>query len=134
MVPSFTWSFPATVPSCEAIPVLLLDDDYGFRSALAANLREDGHEVREYARPRELPALASLAGIAVVITDYEMPDTNGVTFADAFHAVHPTVPIVLVTANGVHARRRDFLYLQQKPVDYEEMHRLVHDLAAHPNG
>ena len=34
--------------------VLLLDDDDDFRLALAANLTDDGHSVRHFARPADI--------------------------------------------------------------------------------
>jgi DNA-binding NtrC family response regulator len=108
----------------------LIDDDADFRTGLAAMLRDDGHEVQEFCRPNELPALARLPGFDAVITDYRMVGHDGLVFADCFHAVHPTVPVVLITAYWTHhleaeASRRSFLHLWRKPIDYNELHELL---------
>lgn len=114
---------------CGGIPVLLVEDDASVRGGLAASLRADGHTVYDYCSPAELPALVALR-VAVVISDYQMPNTNGLAFADAFHDVQPAVPVVLLTAFCAAASvcRRDFLKVQSKPFDYDELHRLLHEL------
>jgi DNA-binding NtrC family response regulator len=119
--------------ACAEIKILLIDDDENFRTALAANLRDDGHDVHEYGKPDDVPALAALGGFSVVLTDYQMPMKDGLAFADAFHALHPTVPIVLVTALSVRRRvvtptQRDFVHWRRKPVDYDELHVFLHHL------
>ena len=63
-----------------------------------------------------------------------MPGENGVAFADRFHASRPDVPVVLVTAYRTHAiealaAARPFLTALSKPIDYEQFHTLVHELA-----
>jgi DNA-binding NtrC family response regulator len=117
--------------------VLLVDDNDGFRSALAWNLRDDGHDVREYGSPSALPPLATLPEVTIVVTDYEMPGSDGLALADAFHETRPQVPIVLVTAqwNSIlraQAAARDFLEVRRKPFDYDELHALLHRLSALP--
>ncbi|MFQ5668152.1 MAG: response regulator [Candidatus Binatia bacterium] len=111
-----------------------MDDDDNFRAALAASLRDDGHQVRECNSPRALPPQALLGEVSALVTDYDMPDTDGLTFADGFHAAHPRVPIVLATAlsSGIlraQAAARDFLRLHDKLKGYEALHVLLHQLA-----
>lgn len=112
--------------------ILVVDDDQEFRSGLAENLRDDGHEVREFGTLREIPPFNALASVQAVISDYQLPnEENGLAFADAFHASHPEVPVVLITAYwsqylATEAERRRYLHLCRKPVDYEELHELLH--------
>jgi two-component system response regulator GlrR len=123
---------PAHRP-CTAIRVVVVDDDPSFAAALADNLHDDGHDVRCFARPRELPPLTSLEADALV-TDYDMGagEMTGLALADAVHARHPALPIVLVTAHagglldGEVAARAEFLRLCVKPVDYDALHALLH--------
>ncbi len=110
--------------------VVLLDDDDDFRSALAANLSDDGYVVQHFARPADVPPLTSFEGLTVLILDFEMDGEDGLSFADRFHATHPDVPVVMLTAywsNYVEAEvaARDFITLRRKPVDYEELARLI---------
>lgn len=117
------------------VPVLLIDDDEGFRSALAENLRNDGYNVLEYGAADQVPSLHTLGRVKVVLSDYEMPRVNGVAFADSFHAVHPRTPVVILTAHpqtvlAPYMATRDFLRVLQKPVDYSVLQRLLDALAA----
>lgn len=123
----------ATGPDCDL--VVLVDDDEGFRSALAETLRDDGRTVIEYGAPSEVPSLDGLRGAKLMITDYDMPGTNGLAFADAFHARHPAVPIVLITAFPTQtlvaeAAARGFVRLLPKPVDYEVVRQVLSESPA----
>jgi DNA-binding NtrC family response regulator len=109
--------------------VLLLDDDDDFRLALAANLSDDGHYVRHFARPADIQLPFSEA-VSMLILDYEMAGEDGLSFADRFHAAHPDVPVVMVTAHWSEfldheIAARDFIVLRRKPVDYDDLVRLL---------
>lgn len=106
--------------------VLLVDDDIDFRQGLAGALRDDGFDVWECAGPHELPSPDVLARARLLITDYQMPGRNGLDLADDYHAVHPSVPIVLVTAHRsplleAEVAARPYLRLLSKPFDYSEL-------------
>jgi DNA-binding NtrC family response regulator len=110
--------------------VLLLDQDDDFRAALAANLLDDGYVVRHFARSADLPPLTTLQGLTMLILDYQMGGENGLAFADRFHAVHPAVPVVMLTTYHSHfldaeLAVRNFITLRRKPIDYEELARLL---------
>lgn len=120
---------------CNSIGVLLVDDEPSFRMSLAEMLRDDGHEVKEYGAPDHLPALTTLGDVAILITDYEMPGRTGLALADAFHAHHPEIPVILVTAYRTRSLdtqvlARPFLRLVPKPIDYTVFHALIHDACA----
>jgi len=117
----------ATARRGERLVVLLIDNDADFRNGLAENLRDDGHQVREYETPAAIPTLDDMNDVhAVVVADYNCRH-EGLVFADRFHAAYPTVPIVLVTAYWsesveAEAAQRDFLCVRSKPLDYDELH------------
>jgi DNA-binding NtrC family response regulator len=120
-------------PPCSAIVVVVVDDDASFRSGVAANLEDDGHVVLQYDDPRKVPP-AELAAAHVVVTDYQMAEIDGLTFADSVHAVRPDAAIVLATAYWTveieaTVAARGFVQLCRKPMDYDDLHELVHRLA-----
>lgn len=121
-------------PGCSDIKIVLVDDDPLFRTSLAGLLRDDGHELLDFDRPGALPALAALMGVTLLVTDYEMPDQNGLELADAFRVAHPDAPVILTSGlDGAflraEAKRRDFVHALFKPFDYDELHALIHRLA-----
>jgi len=113
--------------------ILLVDDNESFRSALAENLRDDGYAVIEYGTAQDVPPLVGLGEVSAVVTDYDMPGTDGLSFADMFHAAHPSVPIIMVTGACTYhleaqAAARGFVSLLPKPLEYDRLHRLLHQL------
>jgi DNA-binding NtrC family response regulator len=113
---------------------VIVDDDDAFRLGLAGLFRDDGHEVKDFPRPDLLPEFDQLGDVALLVTDLDMPGRNGFALADEFHAVHPAVPLILVTAFHGHSidqevARRPFLHLMHKPMHYEAVHEAVHHLA-----
>jgi DNA-binding NtrC family response regulator len=110
--------------------VLLLDSDDDFRAALAANLSDDGYRVVHFARPGDVPSLAAFEGLTMLILDYQMEGEDGLSFADRFHATHPAVPVVMVTTYASRqleaaVAARAFIALRRKPVDYDELARML---------
>ncbi|HEX7406295.1 MAG TPA: response regulator [Candidatus Binatia bacterium] len=132
MGPSSTSSFPATDRSRKDGAVLLLDDDESFRNALAESLRDDGFAVIEYPTARDVPPLTALGEIRVVVTDYDMPGTDGLAFADKVRATYPGVPIIMVTGcctvNLEDLAAARGVCLLRKPLEYEILHNLLHRL------
>lgn len=119
---------------CETIHVLLVDDEESFRVNLASMLRDDGHPVVDY--PSAEAALsAGLSDVSVLVTDYSMPGASGVALADRLHEVRPRTPVVVVSAYRTEtietqAQRRPWVTLRSKPLDYDDLHALIHRLLA----
>jgi DNA-binding NtrC family response regulator len=112
--------------------VLVLDDDDVFRTALSELLADDGHAVLAFRSIAELPPLDELADPAALITDYQLgTGEDGLGFAARFNAAHPDVPVILVTAYASDyvtdtAAALPYMTLLRKPLQYEELHRLLH--------
>ena len=117
--------------------MLLVDADQCFRSGFAENLRDDGHDVRDYAGPEDVPLLAALANIAVAVLDYSPPNPDRLALADALHLTMPEAAVIMVTAycsdpNEAEVASRPFLHLQSRPLEYEVLHGLIHRLCNQP--
>jgi CheY-like chemotaxis protein len=134
VAPHSSSRIPAGSKPCGEIRIVLVDDDEAFRAGLAGLFRDDGHEVRDFAHPGLVPAFDRLGNVALLVTDLDMPGKTGFRLADEFHAAHPDVPVILITAfQGqsveAEAARRPFLHLLHKPMQYEAVHAEAHRLA-----
>ncbi len=135
MAPPSISTFPPVPPACETVTVLVVDDDDSFRSGVAANLEDDGHLVYQFEDPRDVPPTA-LDAAHVVVSDYQMAEIDGITFADGVHARRPELQVVLATAywtvemEAEVAARSSYVRLCRKPMDYDDLHQLVHALIA----
>lgn len=111
--------------------ILLVDDDETFRRGLATHLTQDGHRVLDFAAAVHVPSPDLIdPDVAVVITDFQMPQENGIHFADRYHQAHPDIPVILITAHCSEemirqAERRTFIHVLHKPVDYFELQELI---------
>jgi len=92
------------------LSVLLVDDEDIVRLGTAEMIRDLGHQVAEASGGAE--ALALLAdGFApdVVVTDYKMPRMDGAELSRRLQAVHPALPILIIT--GYTGTTDDVLHL-----------------------
>ncbi|WP_158056179.1 hybrid sensor histidine kinase/response regulator [Halorussus halophilus] len=84
------------------VRVLLVDDDPDLADLSATYLERvrDGFDVTVETNPAA--ALGRLADERVdcVVSDYDMPEMDGLTFLDAVRDDHPTLPFVLFTGKG----------------------------------
>ena len=109
-----------------------MGEDIDFRSGLADNLRDDGHDVLEYSSPNLLPSLAALGSFAVVITEDVMGGETAQRFCTRLRATHPTVPVVVLTAYSQRLEKDEsatqIVRILEKPIDYGPLHQLIHRL------
>lgn len=80
--------------------VVIVDDERSYTQLLADLVRENlTCPVFAYTSP--LDALAALPSIdaAVIVTDYFMPQLNGIAFIGRARAIHPATPFIMITGN-----------------------------------
>ena len=83
------------------LPLLILDDEEHFRSAIARQLRLAGIDnivsvgESETARP-----LVFQRGVSLVLLDLQLPGTSGERLLEEFTAAAPEIPIIIVTGNS----------------------------------
>ena len=83
--------------------ILIVDDDPTQRRLLELALGDKGYDTRQMASGEE--ALAFLQSgealdIDLVLLDIVMPDVSGIDVLEKIHPLHPTLPIVMLTAHG----------------------------------
>ena len=79
--------------------VLVAEDDAPIRNLLAYNLGRAGYEVEKAANGLE--AMERIREeIRVAVVDLRMPGADGWTVLRYFRAFHPSIPVVMVSANA----------------------------------
>ena len=92
----------AVTDDSDAISVLLVDDDEDF-VALASTLLEaesDRIETTTETRPADALERVDLAAIDCVVSDYRMPEMDGIEFLETVRADYPELPFILFTGKG----------------------------------
>jgi len=86
----------------DAIRVLHADDDPDFAGMAASFLeREDDRiTVRTAANAEDGLGILAEGEFDCIISDYEMPGTNGIEFLEAVRESHPDLPFILYTGKG----------------------------------
>jgi DNA-binding NtrC family response regulator len=113
--------------------VLVVDDEASVRFLLRELLGELGHDVLEAEGGLEALAMlerGELADVELVLTDYAMPDLDGLTLLSRLRARTPELAVVLLTARGserlaVQAIRRGAFDYVPKPFELDELEAIV---------
>src|SRR5262249_57154493 len=95
-----------------------------------AALARAGHEAETCTGGAAALQALEERGADVVVTDWRMPDMDGVALMRAIHARRPALPVILVTAHGtvpaaVAAMREGAFDYLTKPFDNDELRALV---------
>lgn len=110
-------------PSCVAV----LDDDADFAAAVARLLVRQGFEARFFTKPAALLHEMKAHRFSCVVSDIQMGETDGFTFAEHLRSRDPCVALVFMTAwpTTAHAvdavRRYGGLDYLEKPLDEERL-------------
>src|SRR5262245_64815605 len=78
--------------------ILIVDDDTGIRTHLAAGVRELGHEVEVTADAIEALAVMDRGAFDVVLSDIRMAGMDGLALLRELRRRHPEAGVVLMTA------------------------------------
>ena len=119
----------------DARVIAVVDDDEGFRSALERFLRIFAFQVEAFASGEEFLRSNRLDAVGCVILDVAMPEMSGLEVQQQVAARGLQIPIVFVTAHrddelGRHAAAGGARAVLRKPVDHEELVRLVREALA----
>src|SRR5207237_2490361 len=104
--------------------LLLVDDEPGMLFALKELTKQRRHEAVLARSGRE--ALAHLEGVDAVVTDFAMPEMDGVQLLQALRGRDESLPVIRLTAHGseriaVRAMKTGAYEYVTKPFDIEEM-------------
>lgn len=101
--------------------IALVDDDPGVRRSVQLLLRSRGYDVRSYASSAAMLADAQVLDAACLVTDYLMPEIDGIAVLDALRERGWNGPAILVSAYYSprlieQAKRRGFASVLEKPL------------------
>lgn len=108
--------------------VLVVDDDRPFLISLQALLEDEGGYRVECAGSgtEALRILSERSGIRVVVSDFSMPNMDGVELMQTVHESSPDIVFILMTAHGsvaaaVEAMRQGAYQYLTKPIEPDEL-------------
>jgi len=112
--------------------ILLADDDEKIRKALGSVLAERGYRVTTASNGLEALDRMEVAAPDLVITDYQMPEMDGLALLKAVRRRHPDTPVVLMTARldvevGAAGFRAGAWKCLRKPIRVEDLMACVED-------
>ena len=80
--------------------VLLVDDDASIRFAVRDYLEVQGWTVEEAIDGRSARSALRTAHPDAIVLDYRLPDGDTLTLLSEIKAVHPTLPVVVLTGHA----------------------------------
>jgi len=84
----------------KAETLLVVDDEEAIRQLEVRILSQLGYKVLEAEGPVEaLQVAAATPIIHLLLTDYSMPQANGLELVQRFRTVHPKTPVLMVSAS-----------------------------------
>jgi DNA-binding NtrC family response regulator len=113
--------------------VLVVDDDPSVVFVLEEILRANGHAVVSTLDPRD--ALGLLPGVEAALIDRYMPGEGGESLIERIRSESPCLSVILLTADSptrgrALAQAVGAFGVMEKPVDIDELTRLVDDAIA----
>lgn len=118
------------------LSIAVIDDDEGQRTVLGDFLRQLGCQVYTCASGAECLKTLETQYLDVVITDYRMPDMNGLQVLQKVKQINPEIQVLIVTAfgtieNAVQAMRAGAWDYLTKPIDLDDLEHKLQKIAQH---
>ena len=106
--------------------VLVVDDEPAVQFAVAETIEAAGGEVIAARSAAEALEHVAAHHVDVVVSDYSMPDLDGLALLDRIRALDATLPVILITAHGserlaVRALKQGAYDYLAKPFDNDEL-------------
>jgi putative nucleotidyltransferase with HDIG domain len=106
--------------------ILVVDDEAQVRTMIGATLERQGYEVELADSAREALDALELNIYELVLTDIVMQGGNGIALLERIHELHPSLPVIMVTAVhdisvAIDAMRRGAYDYLLKPFEREHL-------------
>ncbi len=112
------------------LKALIVDDDEATLDLMKFRLESDGFAVSAAARGAEAIGLLRDTDFDIVLTDYNLPDTNGIEIVRSAKEIAPETEIIMITAFGsvdkaIEATKAGAFYYVEKPVKFDDLQVLI---------
>ena len=110
--------------------ILVIDDEEAQREALAGHLQNQGYQVLQAPAGGSGLELLQQHLVDLILTDFRMPDMDGLAVLSAARQINPEVEVIIITAYGsvggaVDAMREGACHYLIKPIDLDELDGVV---------
>jgi DNA-binding NtrC family response regulator len=110
--------------------ILIVDDEQSQRIILSGYLKQKGYHIFEASSGTDALSIADNNLIDIVLTDYKMPEMNGLELLVKMKAKNPEIAVVILTAfgtieNAVKAMKEGAYDYLTKPVDLDELEFII---------
>ena len=117
--------------------ILVVDDDITFCMMLQSYLSKQGYQVFTTQKAEEGLRIIRNQNIDLVLSDYRMPDKNGIELLEDIKKTHPQLPVIIMTSYGdirlaVRAMKLGAVDYITKPVNHEELRELISSVFQQP--
>ncbi len=114
----------------EKLNILVVDDEVSQRTILVGYLNRSGYNAIEASSGTEAIRVASGNVIDIIISDYKMPDINGLELMRQIKKLNPEIYFVIITAfgtieNAVNAMKEGAFDYLTKPIDLDELEIII---------
>ncbi len=118
--------------------ILVIDDEAAQRDVLTGYLKKKGYKIFSASSGKEGIETAQTNPVDIILSDFKMPDLNGIEVLEQVKKINPEISFVIVTAygtveNAVKAMRLGAFDYISKPVDLDELDLMIERIIEHKN-
>ena len=110
--------------------ILLIDDEPSQVTSIASFLKRREYTVLSASSGREGIGVLGRSKVDLVLTDFRMPDMNGLEVLKSARQINPEVPVIVITAfsdtqDAVRVMKEGAFDYLSKPIDLDELELLI---------
>jgi DNA-binding NtrC family response regulator len=118
--------------------ILVIDDEAAQRDVLTGYLKKKRFKIFSASSGKEGIEIAKNNPVDIILSDFKMPDLNGIEVLEQVKKINPEISFVIVTAygtveNAVRAMRLGAFDYISKPVDLDELDLMIERIIEHKN-
>lgn len=110
--------------------ILIIDDEPSQRQALAGFLKKKGFEIEKAESGLAGVRMVEKLAIDLILTDFKMPDIDGLEVLQRVKAINPEIDVIVMTAFGsiesaLQAMRAGAVDYLSKPIDLDQLELVI---------